>query len=96
MATTSLDSGAVGAHAKTLSANAVDTVHFADDLKFVEVVSDGAAELYFTVDDSAPTVGGQASYYLPAIASPSATPAAAAKTLPHPSLLPSPTTYPAQ
>lgn len=56
----------IGAHSKTLTANVVDTVQFADDVSRIEVVSDGAAELYFTVDGSNPTIGGANCYYLPA------------------------------
>jgi hypothetical protein len=66
VATHTVAADEIGAHSKTLGANTVDTVNFADDVKQIEVVSDGAAELYFTVDGTAPTVGGAKCYYLPA------------------------------
>jgi hypothetical protein len=68
MARTTLDKGAIGAHAITLSPDTVDTVEFEDDLQFVEVVSDGTAEIYFTVDGADPEIGDQFAYYMPAIA----------------------------
>jgi hypothetical protein len=55
-----------GTYAHPLAASAVDTVTFAKDLVEVEVTSDGTAAIYFTVDGSTPTVGGQATYELPA------------------------------
>lgn len=61
-----LAAGDIGAYAKTLAANIVDTVTFPRDLDQVEVLSDGAAALYFTVDGSTPTIAGQATYELPA------------------------------
>jgi hypothetical protein len=67
MASYTVAKGEIGAHAKTLVANIVDEVVFVDNKALIEVVSDGAAEIYFTVDASAPTVGGAAAYYLPAV-----------------------------
>jgi hypothetical protein len=58
--------GKVGAHAKTLVASTVDTVTFADDLDTVEVLSDGAAALYFTADGTTPVIGDDACWELPA------------------------------
>jgi|GEM_PF-4006139 len=55
----------VGAHDKTLTANVVDTITFARNLSTVEIVSDGAAAIYGTVDGSDPTVGGEESFYMP-------------------------------
>ena len=69
MASYTVASGEVGAHAKTLAAATADTVTFTDDVSKVEVVTDGAAALYVRVDGTAPTVGGAASHYLPAFAS---------------------------
>jgi hypothetical protein len=67
MATVELGEGAVGAHERTLVASTADTVEFEEDLKTVEIVNvDGAAAIYFTVDGSAPTVGGEGCGYLPA------------------------------
>jgi hypothetical protein len=67
MAKYTVGKGEIGAHAKTLVADTVDEVVFAKGQGFIEVVSDGAAEIYFTVDAPAPTVGGAAAYYLPAL-----------------------------
>jgi hypothetical protein len=57
---------ALSAVDKTLGASTVDTVTFDHDCERVEVLSDGAAKLYFTVDGTAPSVGGQNTYVLPA------------------------------
>lgn len=70
--------GQIGAHAKTLTANAVDTVTFAlgadqsvsgwgDVPKRVEIITDGAADIYVTVDGSTPTVAGAGTYRVPAL-----------------------------
>lgn len=68
MANYTVGAGEIGAHAKTLTPNTVDTVVFDDDLAYVEVVSDGAADLYFTVDGApAPTVGAAGAHYMPAL-----------------------------
>lgn len=66
MAKYKVEKGQVGAHAKTLTPNTFDEIVFVDDQSFVEVVSDGAAELYFTIDAPAPAVGDAAAYYMPA------------------------------
>jgi endonuclease YncB( thermonuclease family) len=59
--------GLVGAHAKTLVANTVDTVTFtATDVDEVEVLTDGTAAVYFTVDGSTPTVAGAGMWGIPA------------------------------
>jgi hypothetical protein len=67
----------VGAHAKTLVASTVDTVTFtlgststpgwANVPKRVEILTDGAADIYVTVDGSAPTVAGANCWRVPAI-----------------------------
>jgi hypothetical protein len=54
---------------KTLVASAVDVVTFDHDCDQVSVAADGIAKLYFTVDGSVPTVGGQNTYELPAAVS---------------------------
>lgn len=56
----------VAAHGITLTANTVETVTFEYWPHVVEVVSDGAAEVYYTIDGSAPTVGGANCFRLPA------------------------------
>jgi hypothetical protein len=57
----------IGAHHKKLVADTVDTVEFARDLRRVRVVTDGAAEIFVTVDGDDPELGDSAAYYLPAI-----------------------------
>lgn len=69
MASYEVAAGKVGAHAKALVADTVDTVTFKTRAASVEVVSDGTAELYFSIDGTTPTVGGDNCYYLPATAS---------------------------
>jgi hypothetical protein len=66
----------IGAHAKTLVASTVDTVTFtlgstatpgwARVPKRVEVITDGADDIYVTVDGSTPTVAGANCYRVPA------------------------------
>ncbi len=68
--------GEIGAHAKTLAASTVDTVTFtlgsatapgwARVPKKVEVLTDGAADIYVTIDGSTPTVAGANCYRMPA------------------------------
>jgi hypothetical protein len=75
MTSYTVTNGGVGAHAKVLSANAVDTVTFQPGAsgtpgwarmpKKVEVLTDGLADVYFTVDGSVPTVGGANCYRVP-------------------------------
>lgn len=51
----------------TLTANTVATVTLDDNYNIVEVINlTGAAEVWFTVDGSTPTVGGRATQCLPA------------------------------
>lgn len=51
----------------TLGAASVKTVTLAADASQVEVVNvDGGGRIYFTVDGSTPTVGGDNTYVLPA------------------------------
>lgn len=66
MTTIPVASGRVGTYANTIAAGVMDTVNFADDLEEVEVVTDGAAALYYTVDGTTPTVGGTNCWELPA------------------------------
>lgn len=67
MAIHNVAAGAVGTYNHTLSAGVVDSVGFATDPNVIEVISDGAAAIYVTVDGSAPTVGGANTYVLPAL-----------------------------
>lgn len=66
-----------GAHEKTLVASTVDTVTFsvggdttvvgwANVPKRVEILTDGAADIYYTKDGSTPSVGGNGTYRIPA------------------------------
>ncbi len=66
MASYSVPTNRRGVHAKTLAANTVDTVTFADDLGQVEVVSDGSAAIYVAMDGATPSVAGQNTDVLPA------------------------------
>lgn len=76
MANYTVPNGHIGAHAKTLVASTVDTVTFALGStgtpgwarmpKSIEIISDGADDIYVTVDGSAPTVAGTACYRVPA------------------------------
>lgn len=79
MTTYTVAPGQVAVHAKTLAAGTVDTVQFtigdphsgagwANVPKLVEILSDGAADIYVTVDGTAPTIGGQNCFRLPAFA----------------------------
>lgn len=64
---TTLTAGQRAAHAIALSASTVDTVTFTGYVKRVRVVNlTGDAIIYFTLDGSTPTVGGVATYVLPA------------------------------
>ena len=66
MATYTVAANERGVH-KTLVAATVDTVNFSKDCDRVEVINrDGAGELYFTTDSTAPTVGGNNTLMLPA------------------------------
>lgn len=66
MATYSLTTGDIGAYAKTLVANTVDTINFPRPHELIEVWTDGSSAVYFTTDGSTPTIGGTATYELPA------------------------------
>jgi hypothetical protein len=78
MASYTVTSGNIAAHAKTLAAGVIDTVTFAlgdphalgwaNLPKSVEILTDGAADIYVTVDGSDPAVGGANCYRLPAFA----------------------------
>lgn len=78
MASYTLTYGDRAAHAKTLVAATVDTVTFpagdpaspgwARQPKKIKVISDGTADIYFTVDGSAPTVAGAKTYRIQSVA----------------------------
>lgn len=70
MATHTVAQSDIAKHGITLTAGVVDTVTFTStDAARVQLFSNGAAEVYFTVDGSTPTVGGANCYLLPAVAS---------------------------
>jgi hypothetical protein len=66
MPTHTLAAGEIAAHAMRLTPNTVETVIFPDALVSVEIVADGAAAVYYTVNGAAPAVGGANTYLLPA------------------------------
>lgn len=70
MATYTIAAGKIAKHAVTMVAAQVDTYTFTDDLgpgqRVIEVMSDGAADIYYTLDGSTPTVGGDNCYRIPA------------------------------
>lgn len=67
MAAYAVAAGERGVHAKALVAATVDTVTFAADCDAVEVMNEtGTSPISFTTDGTAPTVGGNNTYYLPA------------------------------
>ncbi|MEU9498236.1 hypothetical protein [Streptomyces sp. NPDC048196] len=67
MATHTVASGEVGAHALTLTANTIETVAFEGGLGTVTVLShDGASPVYFTTDGTTPTVAGSHCWCVPA------------------------------
>lgn len=58
--------GAIAKHDFALVASTVETVTFTDNVTAVEIISDGTAKVYYTVDGSTPTVGGANCYMIPA------------------------------
>lgn len=66
MATYTLTAGQVAKHAFQLTADTVDTVVFPAALLSIEIISNGIAAAYFTIDGTTPTVAGANTYLLPA------------------------------
>lgn len=66
MATYATSAGDIALHAKVTTANTVDTLTLTGYRGPGEIISNGADELYYTVDGSTPTVGGNNTYRLPA------------------------------
>jgi hypothetical protein len=60
-------SGAIGTAATALTASTVLTVTFAEDLNYVEVISDGTAAVWWTADGTTDPAAGTG-YYIPATA----------------------------
>lgn len=67
MATYSSSASEQGVYEKTLVASTVDTVTVSRQTGAIQVVSDGTASIYFTLDGTVPTVGMQAAYLVPAV-----------------------------
>lgn len=65
MASYTVAASEVGVHDKALVASTADTVTIDRDCNEVEVIADGSADLYFTVDGTTPTVAGQNTHRLP-------------------------------
>jgi hypothetical protein len=65
MATHTIGAVEVGVHNVLLTANTVEEFIFSRGPRSVEIVSDGVEEVYFTIDGTDPTVGGQNSYRMP-------------------------------
>lgn len=53
----------------TLTANTADTVTFLADALSIEVMTDGTAAVYVTVDGTTPTISGANTFKLPAVGS---------------------------
>ncbi len=62
----SYSAGAVGIYEKTLVADTVDTVTFADWPEEIEVISDGDAAIFVRVDGTAPAINSGDAWMLPA------------------------------
>ena len=78
MASYTVPAGHVGVHEKTMVAGTVDTITFpvgssttpgwGQQPENIEVLTDGTASVYVTVDGSTPTVAGTHCYRIPAMA----------------------------
>jgi len=66
MAAYTVPSGNIAANDKTLAAGVVDTVTFQDAIGGIEVLTDGSAAVYFSVNGTTPTIGGTNTYKIPA------------------------------
>ena len=67
MASFTMAESELGVHAKTLVADTVDTVTVTSvaNVDKIELISNGSAAIYFTLDGSAPTVAGANTRILP-------------------------------
>lgn len=66
MGSYTIGAGKRAAHDKVLVASTVDTVTLTDDADVVEVITDGTAKVYVTVDGSTPAAGGDTTHLMPA------------------------------
>lgn len=65
----SVPAGHIGIYDLVLTANQVDTVTFEGvDLREVEILTDGAADIYVTFDGQVPAVRGTHCWKVPAVA----------------------------
>lgn len=65
MASYTIATGAIALHDKTLVGGFVDTVTLVDVFRGLEIYSDGAAAIYFTMDTTTPTVSGTNTIKIP-------------------------------
>jgi len=66
MADHTVAAGAVAKHGIVLAASTVDTVTFSDNVGAVQIVTDGSAAVYYTIDGTTPTVAGANTFMIPA------------------------------
>lgn len=69
MANHTVDADEVGVHEVTLTAATVDTITIEGSNDPIELLSDGAASVFYTLDGSTPTVRGANCRQLPAFPS---------------------------
>lgn len=65
MADHTVTAGAIGSPAFALTATAVSTVTFSDDVQSIEVISDGTAAVWWTCDGTTPAAN--VGYYIPIV-----------------------------
>lgn len=70
MAVYTLNRGETAAQDKVLGANVADAVNFPQETRFVEVITDGTADVFVTTDGSVPTIDGAHTLKIPATALP--------------------------
>jgi hypothetical protein len=68
MAVHEIPAGEVSAPNVKLTAATVEEFKFAEYVPVVEIITDGAAEAFVTIDGSTPTVGGSNCYVMPPLA----------------------------
>lgn len=68
MAEHQIAAGMVSAPAAKLTASTEEIFKFAQYVPVIEIITDGSAAAYVTIDGSVPTVGGANCYTLPALA----------------------------
>jgi hypothetical protein len=58
---------AIASHNVTLTPNVVESFRFPDNVAQLEILSDGASDIYFTVDGTTPTIGHPKSYRIQSV-----------------------------